>query len=128
MKSTGKCILGKIISELLNLLRVGPPTKKEVLQTKTASTKLNPSTQQVIYKYQDKFKCTLKNFKLQLHINKNIMLMQQPICKLHYRTNQKVSDELQRLPKLDIIEPAPGKITWLNSVGPVIKPNRKMIL
>ena len=128
MKSTGKCILGKITSELLNLLRVGPPTKKEVLQTKTASTKLNPSTQQVIYKYQDKFKCTLKNFKLQLLINKNIILVQQPIRKLHNHTNKKVSDEIQRLQKLDIIELAQGKTTWLNSVGPVINPNRKMIL
>ena len=73
MKSTRKCILGKNTSELLNLLRVGPPTKQEVLQT-TASTKLNPSKQQLINKYQDIFKGMgfLKNFKLQLHINQNI--------------------------------------------------------
>ena len=54
MKATGKCILGKNTSELLNLLIVSPPNKQEVLQT-TASTKLNPSTQQVINKYQDIF-------------------------------------------------------------------------
>ena len=112
MKSTGKCILGKNTSELLNLLvmRAPPPTKQEVLQT-TASTKLNPSTQQMINKYQDIFKgmSTLKNFKLQLHINQNITPVQQPITRLPYHTKQKVSDELQRLQKLDIIEPAPGK-------------------
>ena len=95
MKSTGKRIQGKITSELLNLLRVRPPTKTKVLQKKTTSTKLNPSTQQVIYKYQDKFKCTLKNFKLQLLINKNIILVQQPIRKLHYHMNQKVSDGIR---------------------------------
>ena len=95
MKSTGKCMLGKNTSELLNLLslRVGPPTKQEVLQT-TASTKLNPSTQQIISKYQDIFRGmgTLKNFKLQLHINQNITPVQQPICRLPYHTKQKVSE------------------------------------
>ena len=50
MKSTGKCILGKNTSELSNFLGVGSPTKQEVLQTTTASTKLNPSTQKVINK------------------------------------------------------------------------------
>ena len=96
MKSTGKCILRKNTSELLNLLRVGPPTKQEVLQI-TASTKLNPSIQQVINNYQDIFKGmgTLKNFKLQLHINQNITPVQQPICRLPYHTKQQVSDELQ---------------------------------
>ena len=95
MKSTGKYMLGKNTSELLNLLslRVGPPTKQEVLQT-TASTKLNPSTQQIISKYQDIFRGmgTLKNFKLQLHINQNITPVQQPICRLPYHTKQKVSE------------------------------------
>ena len=110
-KSTEKCILGKNTSELLNLLRVGPPTKQEVLQTTTRNTKLNPSTQQVINKYQDIFKgiSTLKNFKPQLHINKNITPVQKPRCRLPYHTKQKVSDELQRLKKHGIIEPAPGK-------------------
>ena len=88
-------MLGKNTSELLNLLslRVGPPTKQEVLQT-TASTKLNPSTQQIISKYQDIFRGmgTLKNFKLQLHINQNITPVQQPICRLPYHTKQKVSE------------------------------------
>ena len=95
IKSTGKCILGMNTSELLNLLRVGPPTKQEVLQT-TASTKLNPSTQQIINKYQDIFKGmgTLKNFKLQLHINQNITPVQQPIRRSPYHTKQKVLDEL----------------------------------
>ena len=127
MKSTVKCILGRNISELLNLLRVGPPTKQEVQQT-TASTKLNPSTQQIINVYQDIFKRmgTLKNFKLQLHINQNITPVQQPIRRLSFHTKQKVSDELQQLQKLDIIEPAPGKTTLLNPVVPVFKPNGKI--
>ena len=45
-----------------------------------------------------------------------------------YHTKQKVSGELQRLQKLDIIDPAPGKTTWLNSVLPVLKHNGKMRL
>ena len=128
MKSTGKYILGKSTFELLNLLRVGPPTRQEVPQTVTASTKCNPSTLQVINKYEDIFKGlgTLKNCKLQLHINKNITPVQQTMRILPYHTKQKVSDELQRLQKLDIIKPAPGKTTWLNPVVPVIKPNGKM--
>ena len=71
---------------------------------------------------------TLKNFKLQLHINQNITPIQQPIRRLLYHTKQKVSGELQRLQKLDIIDPAPGKTTWLNSVFPVLKHNGKMRL
>ena len=128
MKSTGKCILRKNTSELLNLVRVGPPTKQKVLQI-TASTKLNPSIEQVINKYEDIFKGmgTLKNFKLQLHINQNITPIQQPICRLPCHTKQKVSDELQRLQKLNIIEPAPGKTTSLNLVVPVLKPNGKIL-
>ena len=93
MKSTGKCILGKNTSELLNLLKVvHQPSNK-------FCTKPNSSTQQVINKYQDIFKGmgTLKNSKLQLHINQNITPVRQPICRLLYHTKQKVSDELQRL-------------------------------
>ena len=71
---------------------------------------------------------TLKKFRLQLHINQNITPVQQSIRRLSYQTKQKVSDELQRLQKLDIIEPAPEKITWLNPVVPVLKPNGKMRL
>ena len=53
MKSTGKCILGKNTSELLNSLKVCLATKGEVIQTITTSTKLNPSTQQLTNKYED---------------------------------------------------------------------------
>ena len=70
----------------------------------------------------------LTKFSLQLHINQNITPVQHPIRRLPYQTKQKVSDELQRLQKLDIIEPAPEKITWLNPVVPVLKPNEKMRL
>ena len=42
-------------------------------------------------------------------------------------TKQKVSDELQRLQKLDIIEPAPGKTNPVHVV-PVLKPDGKMHL
>ena len=71
---------------------------------------------------------TLKNFKLQLNINQNITPVQQPIRRMPYHTKQKVSDKLQRLQKLEIIEPAPGKTTWLNPIVPDLKPNGKMRL
>ena len=45
-----------------------------------------------------------------------------------YHTKQKLSDELQRLQNFDIIEPAPGKTTWLNLVVSVFKRNGKIRL
>ena len=54
--------------------------------------------------------------------------MQQLICTILYHTKQKVSDEINQLLSLDIIEKVEGLTTWLNPVVAAPKPNGKIRL
>ena len=49
------------------------------------------------------------------------MPVQQQIRRIPYHTREKVTKEIQRLLKLDIIEKVDGPTTWINPIVPVVK-------
>ena len=88
------------------------------------------STKNIVNEHSSIFSGTglLKNFQLKLHIDPSIPPVQQPIRRIPYHTKQKVSDKIQRLLSLDIIEKVEGPTTWLNPVVVAPKPNGKIRL
>ena len=63
----------------------------------------------------------MKNFQVKIHIVLTVTPVIQPLRRLLYHTRVKVSEELDRLFKLDIIEPVEGPTPWINLVVAVPK-------
>ena len=105
-------LLSKETAESVDLLRVGPPP---IMTTANIHHQngVPRSTQNVINKHKSLFEGTglLKDFKLQLHIDPEITPVQQPIRRVPFHTRKKVEQELDRLLKLDIIEPVSGPMS-----------------
>ena len=139
-REKGQSILSKSASESLNILRVGLPkiveAKVNSVKSKSIDEIVNPvkpemeikwkiseNTQKIIEKHENLFKGVgcYKNFAVKLHIDKSVVPVQQPIRRIPFHTRKKVSDEIRRLEKLDIIEKVNGPTTWINPVVPVIK-------
>ena len=86
-------------------MRVGPPEDSTHLssniinQDKHIEQTTHPKIQQVLDNNTEVFQGMgkIKGNQLQLHIDKNITPVQQPIRRLPYNTRQKVSEELKRL-------------------------------
>lgn len=111
MKGQVRPILSKDTAEKLNLLRVGPPT--------ASINNIEPNTvKNIIDQNAEIFEGhgLLKNTQIRLHIDENVTPVQQPIRRIPWHTRQKVSEEVKRLQKLDIIEKHDGPTTWLNPV------------
>ena len=53
------------------------------------------------------------------------MPVQQQIRRILYHTQEKVTKEVKRLLKLDIIEKVDGPTTWISPIVPVVK---KMVM
>ena len=107
---------------------MGPPKVTAVINV--PSDNIPPSTQEIIDQFDTVFQGTrlLKNFELQLRIDPTIVLVQQPVRRVPYHTKEKISTELSRLLKLDIIEKVDGQTTWLNPIFVVPKSSEKIRL
>ena len=81
------------------------------------------STQRILQHHKSVFEGSglLKDFKLRLHVDKSVTLVQQPIRRVPYHTRCKLENELNRLLKLNIIEPVNRPTSWLNPFVPVPK-------
>ena len=128
VKGNYRSLLGKQTAVAVDLLRVGPP--KVTAFINVPSDNITPSTQEIIDQFDTVFQGTrlLKNFELQLHIDPTIVPVQQPVRCVQYHTKVKISTELSRLLKLDIIEKVDGQTTWLNSIFVVPKSSEKIRL
>ena len=73
--------MGKGTSENLDLLRVGPPTKKSEPLNSVTVDKSNIDLVTILDQHADVFSGIgkLKNFQLKLHVNPDITPVQQPI-------------------------------------------------
>ena len=107
---------------------MGPPKVTAVINV--PSDNIPPSTQEIIDQFDTVFQGTrlLKNFELQLRIDPTIVPVQQPVRRVPYHTKEKISTELSRLLKLDIIEKVDGQTTWLNPIFVVPKSSEKIRL
>ena len=124
-------LLGKTSAEALDVLRVGPsPSTPENIANIQTNNNMPESTKAIVNEHSSIFSGTglLKNFQLKLHIDRSIPPVQQPIRRIPYHTKQNVSDEINRLLSLDIIEKVEGPTTWLNPVVAAPKPNGKIRL
>ncbi|XP_065064039.1 uncharacterized protein K02A2.6-like [Rhopilema esculentum] len=137
-KGSGGALLGQKTAEKLDILRVGPvlgskadPTNSlhksvnEISQEKPTEHKIDPKIQKVLDNNREVFEGMgkFKDYKLKLHIDENVIPVQQPIRRLPYHTRKKVSAELERLLKNDCIEKVKGPSTWINPIVVVPKPN-----
>ena len=127
VKGNGGSLLGKPSAIEINLLRVGPPVHNEhVSPIAFQSTKI----QNILDKHQDIFSGVgkLKDFQLKLHIDEKVTPVQQLFRRIPFHTREKLSKELERLKKLDIIEPVDGPTSWVNPVVVVSRANGKVRL
>jgi len=70
----------------------------------------------------------LKDYQLKLHINPDVIPVQQPLRRIPFHTKPKVSNELTRLLSLDVIEKVQGPTTWLSLIVAVPKSSGKIRL
>ena len=126
IQGSAGAILGKTSAEELNLLQVGPPVSEPPTVASLAQQP-SPETQAVVDKHPDVFSGLgkLRNVQLKLHIDPNIVPIQQPIRRIPFHTRQRVSEELKRLQDLDIIERVSGPTSWVNPIVVVTKSNGK---
>ena len=109
-------------------MRVGPQTAN--IAPIKSTHNIPESTTKIIQNYSDIFTGIglLKGVEVKLHIDPNAIPIQHPIRRIPFHTREKVSQEIDRLLKLNIIEPVTGPTTWLNPIVPVIKPSGKLRL
>eukprot|EP00111_Clytia_hemisphaerica_P010127 TCONS_00029605-protein len=113
-------ILGRSTAISLDILRIGKPSEPELVRSLSSKE----YKENIMKNHSKLFEGVgkLQNFKLQLHIDPNVTPVQQPIRRIPFHSREKIENELERLIKLDIIEPVDGPTTWLN---PVVAGSRK---
>ena len=121
VKQNTRSILGKNTAEQLNVLRVGPP----VPNVCTVATEGSGSD--MIQKFPDIFKGVgkFKNFELDLHIDKTVKPVAQPVRRIPFGLRDKVDSKLDELIDSDIIEEVKGGPTeWVSPLVIVPKQNK----
>ena len=56
----------------------------------------------------------LKGYQLKLHIDESVQLVAQPVRRIPFSRRAKVSERLEELLKLDVIEKVEGPTSWVN--------------
>ena len=111
-------LLRKDSATRIDLLRIGPENSFPLNTSSTPNT-----VEGIVSKHLSVFSGVgkLKNFQVKIHIDPTVTPVIQPLKRLPYHTRAKVSEELDRLLKLNIIEPAEGHSRWINPVVVVPK-------
>ena len=120
IKGEGQSLLCKDTAEKLNLLRVGPPNDIAYsLTTEGNDVDIKRSYPEVF----DGVGC-LKNYKVHLHIDKNVTPIAQPVRRLPYGLREKVDTKLDELLNKGIIEQVPDiPTTWVSPLVVIPKAN-----
>ena len=106
IKGNGKSILGKRTAERLKVLRVGPADTAEG----TVNTVTEEGSDSDIRKeFADLFTGVglLKDYKLKLHIDENVIPVAQPVRRLPFGLRDKVDHKLDELLNMGVIEELP---------------------
>ena len=65
----------------------------------------------------------LQGYQLKLHIDENVQPVAQPVHRIPFSTRAKVTEKLEELLTLDVIEKVEGPTSWVNPLVVVEKPN-----
>ena len=128
IKGNGKSILGKRTAERLKVLRVGPADTAEG----TVNTVTEEGSDSDIRKeFADLFTGVrlLKDYKLKLHIDENVIPVAQPVRRLPFGLRDKVDHKLDELLNVGVIEELPESTPtrWVSPLVVVPKADGKDI-
>ena len=130
-KTTG-CLLSGLTSLELNFLQVNvnkvdvkTAHKAETLNPYANDSKVPVRLKPLIAEYDEIFHGVgkLTNVSVHLHINKDVKPTVSPTRRIPFAIREKVEAELERLQRLDIIEPAKGATPWVSPIVAFPKPN-----
>ena len=108
------CLLSRQTATQLKLLHLASAVKSE-----------NPIADKLREKYSSVFSGVgkLKEFQLEIPVDKNVQPVVQPERRLPYALREKVNEKLNELLEADIIEPVRGPTPWVSPLVVVPKPN-----
>ena len=120
-------LLGRDASELLGVLRVGIPVKSCDVKSDGASN--NPKQADTKASLRAKFPKVfqglgkLKEYQLKLHIDEKVHPVSQPPRRIPFSRREKVTEKMEELLNLDVIEKVEGPTSWVNPFVVVEKLN-----
>ena len=120
-------LLGRKASELLGVLRVGVSINSCDVKSDDMENLASPIDRKALLrtKFPKVFQGLgkLKGYQLKLHIDENVQPVAQPVCRIPFSRRAKVTEKLEELLKLDVIEKVEGPTSWVNPLAVVEKPN-----
>ena len=120
-------LLGRDASELLGVLRVGIPVNNCDVKPDSSSANAPQANRKASLRarfpqvFQGLGK--LKGYQLKLHIDETVCPVAQPVRRIPFSRREKVTEKLDELMKLDVIEKVEGPTSWVNPLVVVEKPN-----
>ena len=120
-------LLGREASELLGVLKVGVSINSCDVKSDERGNLANQIDRRALLKtkfpkvFQGLGK--LKGYQLKLHIDENVQPVAQPVRRIPFSRRAKVTEKLEELLKLDVIEKVEGPTSWVNPLVVVEKPN-----
>ena len=120
-------LLGRKASELLGVLRVGVSINSCDVKADDMETLASPIDKKTLVK--TKFPKVfpglgrLKGYQLKLHIDENVPPVAQPVLRVPFSRRAKVTEKLEELLNLDVIEKVEGPTSWVSPLVVVEKPN-----
>ena len=120
-------LLGRKGSELLGILRVGVSVNSCDVKSDDMETLASPIDRKALLKtkfpkvFQGLGK--LKEYQLKLHIDRNVQPFALPVRRIPFSRSAKVTEKLEELLELDVIEKVEGPTSWVNPLVVVEKPN-----
>ena len=120
-------LLGRKGSELLGILRVGVSVNSCNVKSDDMETVASPIDRKALLKtkfpkvFQGLGK--LKKYQLKLHIDRNVQPFALPVRRIPFSRSAKVTEKLEELLELDVIEKVEGPTSWVNPLVVVEKPN-----
>ena len=120
-------LLGHKASKLLGVLRIGVSINSCDVKSDEAQSPANQIDKKALLKtkFPEVFQGLgkLKRYQLKLHIDENVQPVAQPVRRIPFSRRAKVTEKLEELLKLDVIEKVEGPTSWVNPLVVVEKPN-----
>ena len=120
-------LLGRDASELLGGLRAGSPVNNCDVQSDGASKYPKQADRKASlrakFPMSSRAWVSSREYQLKLHIDEKVQPVAQPPRRIPFSRREKVTEKLEELLKLDVIEKVEGPASWVNPLVVVEKPN-----